>query len=92
MTQQNKLYNGNNPELYEEYLLGKTIAWREDPGMIWTKVCPYEKPGDIYRVSNTYYDFLVINEPQISKTIVTQYPSVTIHHEYPTEFDCDNLR
>ena len=92
MTQQNKLYRGNNPKLYEEYLLGKPIAWRKDHSMIWCNVIPYETPVDIYRVSNPYYEFLVVNEPEIAREFVVHYPSVTIHHEYPTEFDCDNLR
>jgi hypothetical protein len=61
-----KTYAGNTPELIELYLENQPIQWLSK-GKGWVDIPPYEKPSDIYRVSNKNYTFRLKPEKVITK-------------------------
>ena len=92
-------YKGGDVGLIEMYLEGVDLQFRINPTSVWQDLTyKYKEPLDIYRVSNTKYDFRVKPKDIITKVYMhyndmeNKIQKGEWKHKYPNNCMFDNPR
>ena len=82
-----------NIRIAEAYLKGEVIEYKISTNADWIKVCPYERPSDLWRISNNNYQFRIAPKKKRYTLVMTKCSTKEIYLIHNQTFcsDTDNL-
>ena len=68
-----------NIRIAEAYLNGEVIEYKISTNADWIKVCPYKRPSDLWRISNSNYNFRIAPKKKRYTLVMTESDTKEIY-------------